>query len=131
VGLRDFILVVDDDPLIVELVCSKLRNVGFRVTNAPDGLQAVIQVQAFRPKLIISDIQMPPWGTGPEALAEMRKVPALANVPVIFMTGMPLDAAAQLMPPEANVRLLSKPVDWTALQTTITELLGQCPPLTT
>jgi CheY-like chemotaxis protein len=129
VGLRDFVLVVDDDPLIVELVCAKLRGVGFRVTNAPDGLQALIQVQAFRPKLIISDIQMPPWGTGPEALAEMRKVPALANVPVIFMTGMPLEEARQLMPNETNVRLLNKPVDWAALQAAITELLGQCPPL--
>jgi CheY-like chemotaxis protein len=128
-SMKGSVLLVDDDPLILELLAAKLRAAGFRVTTAPDGMQAVIQATALKPLLIISDIQMPPWGTGPEALAEMRKVPVLQDVPVLFMTGMPIDEAIKLLPPDPLVRLIPKPLNFTLVQAGITQLLGECPPL--
>ena len=128
-SLKGFILVVDDDPLIIEVLSSTLMAAGYKVSTAPDGVQAVIQAQALRPMLIISDVQMPPWGTGPEALEEMRKVPVLAGVPVIFVTGMPPEEAKKIMPPDPKVRLLSKPIDWAQLEKAMGELLGESRPL--
>jgi CheY-like chemotaxis protein len=128
-GLKDFVLVVDDDPIVVELISATLSTAGYRVSSAPDGMQAVIQAQALKPRLIISDIQMPPWGTGIEALGEMRKISALQDVPVIFMTGMPPEEAKKLIPGDPKVRMLSKPIDWTLLEQAIHELLGESKPL--
>ena len=123
-GLKNSILVIDDDPQIVQLLLDLLEGWGYRASAAPDAMQAVIQAEAIRPKLIISDIQMPTFGTGVEALAEMRKIPHLQEVPVVFVSGMKREEAFKLMPDDPSVRLLSKPIQAQQLKTTIEELLG-------
>ena len=124
-GFNDSILVIDDDPMIIQLLCDGLGHAGYRVSSATDAMQAVIQAQALRPKLIISDIQMPAFGTGLEAYANLRKIPSLKNTPVIFLTAMPPFEAKKLMPvSDPKVRLLSKPIDWVMLEQAIQEFLG-------
>ncbi len=122
------ILVVDDDPMIVHLLTEYLTQQGHKVTTAPDGMQAVIQAKALRPVLIISDIQMPPWGTGIEAYEEMKKESSLANIPVIFMTGIPPEKAKAMVPIDPKVRLIGKPINWVMLEQAMSELVGEAPP---
>ena len=53
------VLIVDDNPMNVELVTFLLGAAGFAVASAADAGSAVLQVAAFRPDLILMDIQVP------------------------------------------------------------------------
>lgn len=76
------ILVVDDEPHIVQLVRLYLQNEGFQVEAAFDGKQALDKARAVRPDLIVLDIMMPGLD-GLEVTRELRKSSA---VPIIFLT---------------------------------------------
>ena len=120
-----WILVVDDDPMMLSLAAEFLQGPDFRVTTASDAMQCFIQARDLRPVLIISDMQMPGYGTGDNALREMRKDPRLKGIPFIFVTGMTLADAQKLLPVnDPTVRLMNKPVDWNKLRQWIFEMTG-------
>lgn len=79
------ILVVDDDPIMRELLRIHLSNAGYEVRVAKDGLEAGYAVLRNRPALIISDVNMPHLD-GFEFIAAMRAEPQLRSIPVIFLT---------------------------------------------
>jgi two-component system alkaline phosphatase synthesis response regulator PhoP len=56
---KTLILVVDDDPDLVESVCMKLESENFRVEKAYDGVEAEEKIKAEKPALIILDVMMP------------------------------------------------------------------------
>ncbi|MGA8181052.1 MAG: response regulator, partial [Desulfobacterales bacterium] len=56
---KQLILVVDDDPDLVESVTMKLESNNFRVTKAYDGVEAWERIKEDRPDLIILDVMMP------------------------------------------------------------------------
>ena len=58
-GLRRKILVVDDDPAHIQLVCDILSPLGFDLATAPDGASSVIIAAQFKPELVLLDISMP------------------------------------------------------------------------
>jgi two-component system OmpR family response regulator len=77
------ILVVDDEPNIVEVISMALRYQGFEVASAADGQQALAQVSAFRPHLMLLDVMLPDMDgfEVAERLGAQR-----ADVPIIFLT---------------------------------------------
>ena len=77
------LLVVDDEPNIVELLSASLRFAGFDVATAPDGQQALRLLESFQPDLVVLDVMMPGID-GFEVVRRMResKHPA----PVLFLT---------------------------------------------
>lgn len=80
------ILLVDDEPDIRTIGQVSLRSVGrFAVTLAASGEEALAACAAHRPDLILLDVMMPELD-GPSTLARLRADPALAGIPVIFMT---------------------------------------------
>jgi len=78
------ILVVDDDPQVLEVVGEMLRLAGYRVSTAVDGRDAVAQFRGNAFDLVITDLIMPEK-EGLETIAEMRKV--RGDIPVIAMSG--------------------------------------------
>ena len=76
------ILIVDDEPQIVQLVRMNLELEGFRSIEASDGFQAVEKVVKELPDLVILDIMMPDMD-GFETLKKIREV---SKVPVIFLS---------------------------------------------
>ena len=108
------ILVVDDDPNIRELLALHLRNAGYEVETAEDGIVAGYAVLCQQPDLIICDIYMPHLN-GFEFVAALREEPALREIPVIFLTtaaegdqrGKQLGAVAYLRKPVRSDTLLS------------------------
>jgi len=128
---RTYILVVDDDQLIRDMMANKLESAGYRVTCAEDAAQSVIQAEGMRLALIISDIEMPGFGTGVDALKKLRSSSFVRNnLPVIFVTGMPPGEARKIVPKtDPYVRLLHKPVDWKLLRQYIKDLTGLDNPL--
>ena len=85
----------------------------------------------MRLALIISDIEMPGFGTGVDALKQLRASPFVEKtLPVIFITGMPPAEARKIVPiTDPCVRLLHKPVDWKLLRQYIKDLTGFDAPL--
>ncbi|AZQ62517.1 response regulator transcription factor [Flammeovirga pectinis] len=79
------ILVVDDEPDIVEILGYNLKKEGYQVKTANDGKQAVEVAKEFHPELIILDIMMPVMD-GVEACRQIKENPDLSEAHIIFLT---------------------------------------------
>ena len=80
------ILVVDDEPQIVEVVRDYLKQGGYRVLAARDGQTALTLARHERPDLIVLDLMLPGGMDGLEVCRRLRRDPALADVPIIMLT---------------------------------------------
>ncbi|MDQ1317117.1 MAG: two-component system, OmpR family, alkaline phosphatase synthesis response regulator PhoP [Candidatus Poribacteria bacterium] len=79
------ILVVDDEPDIVETVSFMLQARNFDVITASDGLEGLAKVRTEHPDLILLDIMMPVMD-GYEVCTKLRKDKDMKNIPVIMLT---------------------------------------------
>ena len=79
------ILVVDDDPEIVEILKYNLSNSDFEVKVAYNGIQAVKKSKKFKPDIILMDVMMPEMN-GIEACTEIRNIDNLKNIQIIFLS---------------------------------------------
>jgi putative two-component system response regulator len=79
------ILVVEDDTLLLEVICSILEAEGFLIQPAKNGKQALEIFVNSKPDLIISDIMMPEMD-GYELLKSIRDLPNGVTVPFLFLT---------------------------------------------
>src|SRR5258708_38005178 len=77
------VLVVDDEPNIVDVISMALRYQGFEVAEAGTGAEALSQVRAFRPHLVLLDVMLPDMEgfDVAERLGSQR-----TDVPIIFLT---------------------------------------------
>lgn len=81
------IAIIEDDPTINQMYRMKFEAAGFDVQLASDGERGVALVEAFRPDLILLDMQMPVMN-GHDALANIRSHDWGASIPVIILTNM-------------------------------------------
>jgi two-component system, NtrC family, sensor kinase len=81
------ILIVDDTPANLEVVCDILNDVGYEIATAIDGDRALKRVQAHPPDLILLDIQMPGLN-GFEVCKQLKADAETTQIPVIFMTAL-------------------------------------------
>jgi two-component system alkaline phosphatase synthesis response regulator PhoP len=79
------ILLADDENDIRDMIGYFLKNEGFQVYEARDGLQAVEMAERIQPNLILMDLSMPHLD-GESAAKQIRYLPKLSSVPIIFMT---------------------------------------------
>jgi two-component system alkaline phosphatase synthesis response regulator PhoP len=77
------ILLVDDEPDILEIVGYNLSQEGYQIVTAVNGKEAVAKAKK-EPHLIIIDVMMPEMD-GMEAVENIRKIPELANVIITFL----------------------------------------------
>jgi two-component system alkaline phosphatase synthesis response regulator PhoP len=78
------VLVVDDEPHIVEVVQDYLKQANYRVLTAQDGQTALTRHE--RPDLVILDLMLPGSVDGLEVCRHMRQDRSLADVPIIMLT---------------------------------------------
>jgi DNA-binding response OmpR family regulator len=76
------VLVVDDEPIVREVVVSYLRREGFRTLEAGDGDQARELVERERPNLVVLDLMLP----GTDGLELCRWIRSQSELPVIMLT---------------------------------------------
>jgi pilus assembly protein CpaE len=79
------ILVVDDTPMILQLVTLSLKRSGHEVQTAENGLAGVAAAKEWRPDLIIMDVMMPEMD-GYEATRQIRKTPSIAHIPILILS---------------------------------------------
>jgi DNA-binding response OmpR family regulator len=76
------ILVIDDEPKIVEICKDYLHAAGFDVVTAEDGIQGLAQVRLQKPDLIVLDLMLP----GMDGLDVCRSLRRESNVPIVMLT---------------------------------------------
>ena len=81
------ILVVDDDPDLVESVSMKLENEGFRVNRAYDGVEAWDRIKEEKPQMLILDVMMP-RKNGYELCDEIKKDDQFKDITVLLLTAV-------------------------------------------
>jgi DNA-binding response OmpR family regulator len=118
---RPKIVVVDDEPDFLTIVESWLKPAyDVTVFSHCDGL--VEAIQALKPDLVLLDVHMPEE-SGFTICRELRAVPGLENLPVIFLTGSKTDEDFLLHLETGGSRYLTKPIGRRALLEALSEQL--------
>ena len=120
------ILYVEDEPDIRMVAQLALEAVGgFTVEVCSSGSEALAQITAFKPQLVLLDVMMPDMD-GPTTLGKLRQLPDFSATPVIFMT-------AKVQPREVAgykelgaVDVIPKPFDPMSLASTVTAIWERC-----
>ncbi len=105
------VLVVDDDPDILDAICDILDAEGYRVSRARHGQEALREIESERPDVILLDLMMPVMD-GVAFAQALRSRPAFRDVPIVVISadGNPHRAAAV-----GAMGYLAKPFDIDAL----------------
>lgn len=105
------ILYVEDEPDIRAVAELALQAVGgFEVKLCESGEQALVEAEAFQPDLILLDVMMPRLD-GPETLKALQAKPALAGIPVAFMTAKVQPSEVESFKALGAIDVIAKPFD--------------------
>ena len=103
------ILIVDDDPDIVEILRYNLSLEGYEVKTALNGKEAIKKANLFLPQIILLDVMMPEMN-GIDACSKIRQNPSLNNSHVIFLSARAEDFTQLAAFDAGGDDYISKPV---------------------
>src|SRR5512136_1508442 len=104
------ILIVEDNPMNMELIMDLLELYGYDVTKAEDGMKALERLAVKKFDIILLDMQLPKMD-GLEVLDQIKKNPATANIPVIAVTAHAMKGSEEHFIEMGCVDYVSKPID--------------------
>ncbi len=105
------VLYVEDDPDIQDVAVMALEAVaGLTVAPCSSGAEALAKAVDFAPDLIVLDVMMPDMD-GPTTLIELRKLPSLADTPVVFVTAKTASAEINRFMALGALTVITKPFD--------------------
>ena len=108
------ILIIEDDPVARAELQARLQANAYKVALAADAASAVTTVNRERPDLILLDLGLPA-GDGFLVLERLRKIPPLATIPVLVITGRTDPETRKRVHAMGVAPILAKPVDSEAL----------------
>ncbi|MBN1587001.1 MAG: response regulator [Candidatus Omnitrophica bacterium] len=117
------VLVVDDDPGIVDLITTWLEEFDFVTEKAGDGAEGLDKMLSFKPDIVILDIKMPRVN-GFEVIKRMKSDHRTSDVPIILLSSMTGEENVQLGLRLGATKFLPKPFEPEALLTHIRAVLG-------
>jgi CheY-like chemotaxis protein len=119
------VLYVEDEPDIQAIAKLALEAIGgFSVKLCSSGGEALEIAPAFAPDLILLDVMMPGMD-GPSTLKALREIPALASIPVIFMTAKVQSHEVARYKELGALDVIAKPFDPMTLSETVKSIWGQ------
>ncbi|GBC98488.1 Alkaline phosphatase synthesis transcriptional regulatory protein PhoP [bacterium HR17] len=122
--MADYILVVDDEEAVRSVIAESLRRDGFEVREACDGQDALEQVVADPPSLIVMDVLMPHLD-GFSLCRTIRQMPEPFNrVPIIMVTALDTHLGQQMGREVGADLYLTKPFSPRELRQRVRELLA-------
>ena len=86
--MAKYILVVDDDPDIVEYMTMLLEDHNYRVRSANNGVEAMQSIKEEKPDLVLLDLEMPEE-TGTGLYRKLHGKKELKDIPIIIVSGLP------------------------------------------
>ena len=116
------ILVVEDNPLNLELVRDVLTSVGMRVIEAQSGTEALEAAARIHPSLILMDIRLPGMD-GFAVLKCLRADPATAAIPVVALTAQAMVGDREQVLQSGFDGYIPKPIDTRTLADSLRQLL--------
>jgi len=122
-----YVLIVDDDPDLVETVAMMLESKGFEVGKAYDGIEGEAAIEKRRPDVLILDVMMP-RKTGYQLCNELKSNKKTSDIPIVLLTAVgeavptTTYSHAEGMATEAD-DYIPKPVDAAALMDAVQRLI--------
>lgn len=121
------IMVADDEEGLRRMYKDMLESLGHQVVVVADGVEMVEKAKDWRPQLIVSDLMMP-GAYGSTANKSLLEDSVTSQIPVVFVTAVPLDRAEKVIPTgNPKVALLAKPVAIKDLAAAVARLLPANP----
>jgi CheY-like chemotaxis protein len=90
--MQPMVLVVDDEVSVRSLISNSLRDHGYRIVEAGDGVDALRLAKELRPAAVVLDIELPALD-GTSILQSLRSDPETDQLPIIGMSGHDIDPA--------------------------------------
>jgi CheY-like chemotaxis protein len=116
------VLIIDDEPDLLEVTSFVLESEGFRVETAKNGEEALALLRAgSRPRTILLDIMMPAMN-GLEFLDEVAKIPSLRSIPIVVLTAAASPTSTSPAEVAGASEVLRKPIDLGLLVQTVERL---------
>jgi CheY-like chemotaxis protein len=117
------VLIADDALGSRELLRTILERCGYEVLEAEDGEQVLQKAPGFEPHLVILDLQMPKLD-GYSAAIALRKLPALARIPIVALAAALPDVSPDQTSEAGFTQCLVKPISPARLRECVTQLLS-------
>ena len=119
------ILVVDDSPLILSMLCDMLNLLGFQTAGASNGLQGCELVRDGCYDLIMTDLNMPGMD-GVEFVQRLRTLPNGESVPIIMLSGEADQSRLEEVKKYGVSTIIGKPFRRDELKTALETVAGVC-----
>ncbi|MES2286431.1 MAG: response regulator [Bacteroidota bacterium] len=116
------ILIVDDEPDILEFLSYNFSKKGFHVATAINGLEGIKKAESELPQFIISDILMPELN-GIEMCKAIREIPQLKLIPFLFLTAVNDDYKVLYAMLSGADQYVSKPIRFEYLLVMVNQLI--------
>ena len=118
------VLLADDEPDVLEVSRIALETVGgFEVAVCSSGAELLQRLPDFCPDLVVIDVMMPDMA-GPGGLARVRQLPAFADTPVVFLTGVINGVELKALRDSGAADVILKPFDPMTLADRISGIWG-------
>jgi two-component system alkaline phosphatase synthesis response regulator PhoP len=119
------LLIVDDEPDIIEFLSYNLKKEGFVVYSASTGKQAIDLVQEINPNVVLLDVMMPDMD-GIETCQRIRELPGFGNIAIAFLTARNEDYSQIAGFEAGGDDYIAKPIKIKVLISRIYALLKRC-----
>ena len=117
------VFIIEDEEDAADMFAEMMRVSGYRVLRTSSSTPALTMMAAEKPDVVILDIMMPEI-SGLEILRQMRREPALANIPVVVVSAKSLPADIKIGMEAGASIYLTKPVGFVELREAIERALG-------
>ncbi len=117
------VLVVEDNELNLKLFCDLLRAHGYEAAPVRDGTDVLDSARAFRPDLIVMDIQLP-HVTGLELIETIKADPMLKDAPIMAVTAYAAKGDEERIREAGAEAYVSKPVTVLRFLEAVRDLIG-------
>ncbi|CAN1210861.1 hypothetical protein TUMEXPCC7403_11725 [Tumidithrix helvetica PCC 7403] len=119
---KPLILLAEDNEENIYIFSVYLTHQGYELITAKNGIEAIDLAIAHRPSVILMDIQMPGIN-GIEAIAQIRRIPELADVPIVALTALAMVGDREKCLEAGATEYLAKPIELKKLHKTIQQIL--------
>ncbi len=125
--MRPCVLVVDDDPRLLQIIEMYLRLEGYDVTTAENGEDALVRLTQQPVSLVILDIMMPGMD-GVEACRQIRADPATNAIPIVMCSALSADEDVRRARDAGASHMICKPFNLVGLGAVVRSFLGVVEP---
>jgi two-component system, cell cycle response regulator DivK len=116
------ILVVDDNPVNLKLVCTLLRSNGYEVSTARNAHEALAVLSSEHPRLILMDVQLPDTD-GLSLTRRLKAEPATQDIVIVALTAYVMKGDEQKARQAGCDGYIPKPIETRTFITTMTHFL--------